>query len=176
MKKIASILLILCLVLPFAGTYTWLKVQKRQVKRSVKRMMMHSAPREDLVHLAFRIEDAKVMLRWEHSKEFEYRGEMFDVVASQTRNDSVFYTCWWDREETRLNQGLRFVLNRMLGRDPIRKDRQDRLSDFYRGLFSSEPLRHFWILPFEDQYPMMYSHGLTPTPFLSPPEKPPKLS
>jgi len=173
-KKLASILLILCLVLPFAGTYTWLKVQKRQVKRSVKRMMMQTVPREDLVQLAFSRADAGLKLRWEHSKEFEYRGEMFDVVDSVCRNDSVIYTCWWDREETQLNRGLRHVLNRMAGNDPVRKERQDRLSDFYRNLMNpSTPNRGFSLPAHQNTYAGFREHTLLP-PFIPPPEKPPK--
>lgn len=174
MKKIASILLILCLVLPFAGTYTWLKVQKRQVKRSVKRMMMQAVPQNDLVHLAFSLKDAQWKLRWEHSKEFEYRGEMFDVVDSICRNDSVIYICWWDKEETRLNQGLRLVLNRMTGSDPIRRERQERLSDFWKNLI--DPSSSTWRCTLSDlhhSYAGLCGH-LTVPPFICLPEKPPK--
>ena len=51
-------------------------------------------------------------LRWVHSKEFEFLGEMYDVVYKKTSKDSIHYWCWWDHQETTLNKELNTLLNR----------------------------------------------------------------
>lgn len=79
---------------------------------------MESEPEEVYVHFAFSKVETETLLRWEHSKEFEYEGEMYDVVRAETRNDSVFYTLWWDHEETEINQKLARLTKEQHSRTP----------------------------------------------------------
>jgi hypothetical protein len=53
-------------------------------------------------------------LRWEDPGEFEYDGQMYDVVETWTVGGTVYYRCFWDREETRLNNQLRELAARAL--------------------------------------------------------------
>ena len=52
---------------------------------------------------------------WEHSKEFEFKGEMYDVVFTEYIEDKVIYYCWWDNKETKLNKQLAQNLEEILG-------------------------------------------------------------
>lgn len=78
-------------------------------------------------------------LNWEHSKEFEFHNQMYDVVESETHGDSIFYWCWWDHEETTLNKELSAWVLKALGKDPQNKETRNELIDFYKHLFYEEP-------------------------------------
>src|SRR5690606_30808540 len=54
--------------------------------------------------------DADRLLDWEHSREFAYLGEMYDVVRSSSTRDSVTYWCHHDVRETRLRASMQAFL------------------------------------------------------------------
>jgi hypothetical protein len=137
-KKFWSILLILCLMLPATGTIIYLHFQKKQVKKSVKKQIIAGIDKNALVLLKFSSEDIKALLRWEHSREFEYNGQMYDVIETVYRNDSVYYWCWWDYEETLLNKKLNKLTCIAFGKDPGQKEKQHQLISFYKSLFFSD--------------------------------------
>lgn len=83
------------------------------LKREIKHRIIEGIDRSELVELSFTAEEKK-QLRWEHSKEFEYNGEMYDVVESKSENGKITYWCWWDNEETNLNRRLNNLLARAL--------------------------------------------------------------
>ncbi len=107
MKSFSGILLLCCLLLPTAGGVIWLQVEKALVRREVKHRMMESIPRDQLVRLAYSHRQAEHELAWEHDREFEYLGEMYDVVEKYETTDSLIVYCWPDREESALNRKLR---------------------------------------------------------------------
>ena len=68
--------------------------------------MLAGVDRSELVLLQFSKTDTKTLLQWEHDTEFEFQGQMFDVMEVSEKGDSVTYVCWPDKEETHLNQQL----------------------------------------------------------------------
>lgn len=94
---------------------------------------------EELVHLVFD-EQTIQELRWEHSREFEYRGEMYDVVRTQEMEGEVHFWCWHDHEESSLNRRLAESVNIAWGNNPHRDQQRDRLSLFLKALFFALPV------------------------------------
>ncbi len=92
----------------------------------------------ELVLLKFTKKESREQLRWEHAKEFEYKGEMYDIVNKTELGDSIFYWCWWDYEETKLNKKLDHLLSVFLGQDPKHQQRQHLVIDFLKHLFYAE--------------------------------------
>jgi hypothetical protein len=113
-KQLFSILLISTLIGPFLGITLYLKHEKRMLKREIKHRIIEGIDKSELVELTFTDLEAETQLRWEHSKEFEYNGEMYDVVESKSDNGKITYWCWWDNEETSLNKQLNKLLARAL--------------------------------------------------------------
>lgn len=95
----------------------YLQYEKSVVHREVKWKMIAGLDQEELVLLKFSNEETKTELRWEHSKEFEYKGQMYDIVSKEIKADSVFYRCWWDHEETLLNKKLTKLVAKALDLD-----------------------------------------------------------
>lgn len=108
---------------PTAGSLTWLNLERANVKKAVDRHIVAGIEAGDLVLLEFSREETGTLLRWEHAREFEYDGQMYDVAETWAVGDTVFYRCWWDREETALNNRMRLLARRALGDAPRVGDR-----------------------------------------------------
>ncbi|MBN2265125.1 MAG: hypothetical protein JW775_04845 [Candidatus Aminicenantes bacterium] len=100
---------------PIGGAFTWLHCRREGVKKEVREHIIAGVREDDLVLLRFSEEESRTRLRWEHAREFEYDGQMYDIVDTWTVGETVYYRCWWDREETRLNQRLRELAIRAFG-------------------------------------------------------------
>lgn len=119
LKQIFSILLIASLTVPFICIPVYLKHEKKTLKREIKHRIIEGIDRSDLVQLVFTEEQAARELKWEHSKEFEFNGEMYDVVETEIKNGKITYWCWWDHKETSLNKQLNYLLAKALNQqDP----------------------------------------------------------
>lgn len=138
MNRVVAIFLFLCTTAPFLGTYLWLKMEKHKVKKSIKWRMIDNMDKSKLVLLKFTKEESESKLRWEHSREFEYDGEMYDVVEKEEKGDSIYYHCWWDHEETKLNKQLNELVATAMGKNPMSKDKQERLSNYLKSLYCLE--------------------------------------
>lgn len=68
---------------------------------------MREIPSNELIKLKFSTSQVHHELRWVHAKEFEHKGEMFDIVYQIHEPDSILYICWWDHEETELNKRVK---------------------------------------------------------------------
>ncbi len=135
-KSIITGLLLSCvLVDPVVATFTWLHYQKTIVKKEVNRQIIAGIDKDDLVLLKFSKEDAQTKLRWEHSKEFEYNHQMYDVVETMTLGDTIYYWCWWDREESKLNRQLEELAAQALVKDSKIREKLERLISCFKSLY-----------------------------------------
>ncbi len=137
-RKILGILLFFCLVLPVAVSFLFLNNQLKQVKREVKRKIIAGIDKNELVLLKFTESQKKKQLKWKHSKEFQYNGEMYDIVETEIKGDTTYYWCWWDYKETKLNQKLEKLLSFALQNNPKKQKHQILLKNFFKSLYFSE--------------------------------------
>ncbi len=133
--RLLSIVLLFSIVTPGVATWLWLRQRRATVRREVKHQMMAGLEREELQLLKFTPAEAESKLRWKHAKEFEYQGQMYDIVERQQRGDTTYYWCWWDYKETRINRQLDQLLTNTLGKDPQKKERQQNLENFFKTIY-----------------------------------------
>jgi hypothetical protein len=88
-KVISSVLLTLCLTLPFAGTWLWLEHAQYEVKEEAEALILAGVPLDDQVVLTFHKAEVGSLLKWEHDREFEFAEEMFDVITREEVGDSL---------------------------------------------------------------------------------------
>ncbi|MBL6445897.1 hypothetical protein JMN32_06235 [Fulvivirga sp. 29W222] len=136
-RRLLVIALLLCMVAPFLGTFTWLSYEKKQVRKELKKQLIAGIDKSELVLLKFTPKQNS-KLNWEHEKEFEFNGQMYDVVAKDTIDGVIHYWCWWDHEETQLNKKLQNLLANALGGDMEREQRKGKTIRFYSSLFFSQ--------------------------------------
>lgn len=171
-SKFLSIVLIVSLVAPLGIGFVTLHLQKIQIRKIVSETLLNGVEEGEIIELKFTVAQAKTLLKWEHSKEFEYKGQMFDVIEQKIIGDTITYKCWWDRRESAINQQLDELIAKALGNDPFHKDRELKLMDFLKKLFIvqvqdpltiTEPIRPVHFIYLER------ATGLSPKPSFPPP-------
>jgi hypothetical protein len=115
----------------------WLTHQKKMVKKDVKRMMMMGVDKEDLVTFTFTEFEVENELKWKHSKEFEYQGNMYDIVSFQEVEGKFVYRCWLDKKEPKLNTQLSKLFGLKWNTEKGKYHSQTNLDHFVDSLFYS---------------------------------------
>jgi hypothetical protein len=174
-NKIFGIFLIVCLVAPIVTTYLVFKYQKKQIKREIKRKIISEIDKSELVLLKFTEEEKNTQLKWEHSKEFEYKGEMYDIVESSTVGDTTYYWLWWDHKETKLNKQLNDILKTILGKNPQNNRNKELLINYLKSLYhniESELIKPHFILNLQNNKCWIenFKNIFSKAPSLPPPE------
>ncbi len=77
--------------MPLAATFAWLHVRKALVRAVVQEEIQAGMDEEALVLLKFTDTEAQLLLHWEHDREFEYLGQMYDIVETEQIGDTVYY-------------------------------------------------------------------------------------
>ncbi|MHC1774831.1 MAG: hypothetical protein AB9834_05385 [Lentimicrobium sp.] len=173
MKKLIAILLSLIVCYNTVGYFIVFKLRQIQIKSEVKRLIKNSVPEEQLVVFSLTPETMHEF-SWIHSKEFRYRGEMYDVVRKVAVSaDKTELYCIHDVKES----GLFSHLDRLV-KDAMNHDRKGPgvlkvLSAFFTGLFPPPELFNDYISQCADiQYtviPDLYS--CQPVKVISPPPR-----
>lgn len=136
-KKLISILLIISIVSPIYLFLGIVRFEKYIAKKQIKKILVSNIDRDQLVCLKFSLLESSSQLRWKHSKEFEFNGEMYDVVEKEIRNDSVYYWCWWDKKETKLNKKLDALVKRATERLPLNSHKKQTLNNYLSSFFNN---------------------------------------
>ncbi|MCB0652870.1 MAG: hypothetical protein KDC85_16450 [Saprospiraceae bacterium] len=170
-----GILLVMTFLVPVLGTYGWLHHQKNVVREEVKSQILQGMDKKELVLLKLSQKEARIELKWKGPGEFKYKNQMYDVVESEMAGDSITYWCWWDHEETQLDQKLKTLVNHVLNNDTDGKEKKERLIHYLKSLycytstevvFPTPPLMFTAFNFIADPYAIL---------FLTPPAPPPKL-
>ncbi len=135
MNRIIGIFLFCCLTVPFLGTYLWLQGRLQVIKHHVEKEIKKGTGKEVDVLFKFSLTDSKSLLDWEHSREFEYQDEMYDVLRSDTIGDTAWYWCYWDRKETKVKRDLHSLVANSLDHGPFNQTQQQHLNHFFKNLY-----------------------------------------
>ncbi len=106
MKKSISILLLISFIIPFWGAVTILQFQKTKTRIEVKKQIKAGLFPEELTLLKFSKMEARALLHWEHNKEFEFNGQMYDIIERGQSGDSLWFLSYWDHHETKIKRKL----------------------------------------------------------------------
>lgn len=160
-------------MLPYLATQTWTLYRKLAVKEQMRSEMMRKTDREELVLLSFDVDVVATQLRWEHSREFEFDGKMFDVVETETCDGLVHYWCFQDGAETSLNHLLEELVAFATATDASNQNESSSSPlDFYASLFIEEGEEQCLILVGSaDEHFLL--QAIEPDSFLQSPETPP---
>ncbi len=131
-------MLLVSLIAPVLTGLTVLHFQRKALRKQVKHRILEGIPKSELTLVKISPENKNI--RWKHSKEFQYNGEMYDVVRSEKHGDTIYYFCWWDNKETKLNQKLNETLSLELGKNASRNTTKSALVDYFKSLFFIENL------------------------------------
>ncbi len=82
---------------------------------------MEGVAERDLILLVFHREQIGRQLHFEDSQEFEFEGQMYDIVRQQHSGDSLYFWCWPDAKETALNKHFEEHWQMAWGSSPQRR-------------------------------------------------------
>jgi hypothetical protein len=113
-----------------------MRMQKESVvhKEYVRNHVITDISEEEKCVLSFSILEANNVLHWEKPDEFEYKGEMYDVISMKQMNDSVIYVCYHDKKESGQKESYAQLLINSFGND-LQKEQQSRIKIFFNVLY-----------------------------------------
>lgn len=92
----------------------YLALKKYVVQKTFNERYERSSDKTDLIHFRFSFDDVE-LIRWEHDREFEYEGQMYDVIEECRDGDSLDLWCWRDHQETLLGIRIKTLFKRCAG-------------------------------------------------------------
>ena len=105
MKKISAIFLFFVMMLCSNGFYIAWHISLQSVRYSQRAIISNSVFNKDkVIEFVFSINDAKKNKDFidEDENEFEYKGQMYDVISQKISGDSIYIICISDKEEDHL--------------------------------------------------------------------------
>lgn len=112
MRRYFGWVLLGLMIIPFAATFLWFKAEQHAVKKHVKRHIMQHTQKDELLEFTFLHNDT-AQLNWKHSREFEWQGEMYDIIYRSHIDGVITYHVWHDSEETQLNNQINRMYHAM---------------------------------------------------------------
>lgn len=139
MKKFGLGLMIFLLLLSVIGSINLaslsFELELSSIRKSVKHSIEMNLAPSDLLDFHFTIAELDSdLLKWEHKKEFEYQGQMYDVLAADTCENEVHYLCFADNEESLLRYGYKQKLADALAENTSSKDYLVHFQNFFSAL------------------------------------------
>jgi len=109
------------------GTWIVFKLQQTAVRYEVKQQIKAGVPKSDLVtlHIAKVWEETpNARFEREHSKEFRFDGEMYDIIRSMDEGDTTVYICIHDVKESGLFADLERLIEEEIDQPINKKSRE----------------------------------------------------
>lgn len=141
--KIDSILrfaphIVLTLLILFQSTGLFLthSLQVSMVRYEMKQRIKAGVPEEQRVVLKITPEvEASEDFEWFHSKEFRFKGEMYDILSREQHGDTTWYTCIHDVKESGLFNRLDSLVKEQLNGDPLQKKQRKLFLGFFQKVY-----------------------------------------
>lgn len=127
MQRVVGIFLLICFTVPVASSYLWLRYERKLVRREVKAALLQGMDQKDLVLLAFTEAEETTHLQWEHSGEFVFHSQKYDIVSQKKVGEQTQYWCWKDNEESAIDHKITELTRQAWGNNP-QKDKQHKMA------------------------------------------------
>lgn len=121
--------------MPAIALYSWFQMEQSTIKRTVKWKIAAGIDKSELVTIKLSKADAEKELKWKHAKEFQFQGEMYDIVERETEGDTLTFYCWWDFEETKLNKKVWALTHRIFNQSQEKQEKEQQLLKVFKSLY-----------------------------------------
>ncbi len=106
MKRTIAILLSVIILFQLTGFLIVFKVKQQAIRKEIKHLIKNGVPQNELIAIEFNSSN-KLDFDWKHSREFSYKGSMYDIVRTDTINQNTFlFYCVNDIQEKQLFANL----------------------------------------------------------------------
>ena len=166
MKATIATILLALLLLPFGGSYLFLGLKKSQAKKQAALAIANVENPVEIVELSFSENQLQNDLRWEHAGEFEYQGQMYDIISKEVKGDTTYFKVYWDKVETLVNQRLKELIALHLNGDDDQSDDAMLVLSLSKAIylqpsFNSTSLFQYRKEPQFIETPIFYSYSIS---------------
>lgn len=107
-RKLAPAFFLVIFSLPVTGTYFLFKIRQSTIHKNIRKYMEDGLDESQLVLLKIPLSEELNPGLFERTEEneFKFKGNMFDVVKSERHQDTTWYWCVWDKDETALEKAF----------------------------------------------------------------------
>jgi hypothetical protein len=135
LKHFLAILLTIVLLAPIAGSLIFFELRKSFIRNEVENKILSGLSQKEIMTLKFSLAETKTRLNWKHAREFEFEGQMFDIMDINLVGDTVIVSCFLDQKETRLKIQKEKIIAKALGHDPLGKNHSEKIKNFFNSGF-----------------------------------------
>ena len=116
MKNVVAIISLSAYLTHLLGYLVAFHVVQQEIRQEMKQLIMERVSDEECVIIALTNAE-KQEVQWEKENEFRYRGGLYDVIRTVTRNDTTYYSCINDIREEQLFASLEREVQRQTSTD-----------------------------------------------------------
>lgn len=129
------------LLIQSSGFPLFFKAQEIYLKNNIKLKIKKGIPESDLIMIKIpNDDDLRKQMQFEmiHSKEFRYKGEMYDIIRANITEDTSYYFVIHDPKETGLFAKLDQYANEQKQSDPFQKALFDNINKLYKLIYLND--------------------------------------
>jgi hypothetical protein len=138
-RAVISLLLIFSMIFAFTAYLGIFKWQQFKVRKEIKAAIKAGVP--DSLKVQFYLDELEAnptQITWIHSKEFRYKGEMYDIVSKQVLNGRVLLSCIHDVKESGLFAALDEMINFQMNADPRQQNSKENWLKLFHSLYFNQ--------------------------------------
>jgi len=131
-QSIIAFIVVISMIIPFSGSMMMLHYEKGRAKRHMLEMIAKKKAGEMITLTFTTIEYAS--LKWEHDHEFEFKGEMYDIIEQELKGDAIILHCIHDKKETSINKAIVKFISGFFNANPLHDQQLIAFTDFAKQL------------------------------------------
>lgn len=139
--KSLNVLLLILLTLPFFGGFAILNIQKQAIKKQTKKQIIAGIPKTEQTLFFFPANSPYSFVQ-QHKDNFEYKGNIYVVIAYEKVEDNILITCWLNKAESSLNRVLSNLVNLTISTNPKNNQGKELLMSFVKNLYCQNKLQY----------------------------------
>lgn len=117
-------LLLGCVGIGVFGEWLVFKIIQSDIHQAIENRIAASDFEKGLVTIKIATKNIPDNFTWVEAHEFRYKGEMYDIVKQEVRNDTTYYTCIHDVRETALYANMEQQIQDEFSTNPERQKQQ----------------------------------------------------
>lgn len=124
MKRTIAILFSIIILFQLTGFLIIFKVKQQTIRKEIKHFIKNGVPQNELITIELNASN-KMDFDWKHSREFSYKGGMYDVVRTDTiDHKTVLLHCVNDIQEKQLFANLDNMVSQCFSEQSKQANRQ----------------------------------------------------
>lgn len=135
-KNLVAAAMLLLIISHGIIQYGMFELIQNNHRTEVENRINKGISRHQQIVFSFDITDYEIQfshIEWKADDEFRLNGKMYDIIKTETRNDSVYLYCLFDSEESILYS----ILNKLIEDDSENSDNENVMNNYFSHFYSA---------------------------------------